>query len=134
MMRIGTPGYSYQDWRGLFYPKSMESSEFLTYYAQFFGCVEIDSTYYRIPPPSMIEALSNKVPKNFRFTVKTPSTFTYERKEFLSTLEPFRVATKPILRKGMLACYLAQFPPSFHFNKGNLQHVKAIAGNLDAPL
>ena len=64
-IKVGTSGYSYKDWKGLFYPRSMEPSEFLTYYAQLFDCVEIDSTYYRIPPPSMMEAITKKVPKNF---------------------------------------------------------------------
>ena len=71
-IRIGTSGYSYNDWKGLFYPRDLEPAKFLEYYAQYFDCIEIDSTYYRTPKPSTMEAITNKVPKTFRFAVKTP--------------------------------------------------------------
>ena len=133
-IRIGTSGYSYEDWKGLFYPKGMPSSDFLSYYSNFFDCVEIDSTYYRIPEPSVMDAIARKVPASFRFIVKTPDTFTHKRTKFLEALEPFRRATKPMIKKGVLACYLAQFPSSFRFTKENLEHIANIAGNLDAPV
>ena len=133
-IRIGTSGYSYSDWKGLFYPRDLEPTKFLEYYAQYFDCVEIDSTYYRIPRPSMMEAITNKVPKSFRFAVKTPSTFTHQRDQFLNTLELFSAATKPMVKKGMLECYLAQFPSSFRHSRDNLEHTKAVAGSVDAPL
>ena len=133
-LRIGTSGYSYADWKGLFYPKGLLSQDFLRYYANFFDCVEIDSTYYHIPKPVILDALTRKVPSTFRFTVKTPDTFTHSREKFLETLEPCRKAASPMITKGMLACFLAQFPTSFRFNNNNLEYIKNLAGNLDAPL
>ncbi|MBI2184996.1 MAG: DUF72 domain-containing protein [Thaumarchaeota archaeon] len=133
-IRVGTSGYSYQDWKGAFYPQNLASKDFLKHYSNFFDCVEIDSTYYRIPSLFLIDALTKKVPSSFRFTVKTPSTFTHTRDKFLETLEPFRKATAPMIRKGMLACYLAQFPSSFPYSKDSLAHIADIANNLDAPL
>lgn len=133
-IHVGTSGYSYQDWKGLFYPKSLASGDFLRYYSTFFDCVEIDSTYYRIPSPSIMDAVTRKVPSSFRFVVKTPDTFTHKRGQFLETLEPFRKATSPMVRKGVLACYLAQFPSSFKFSKENLEYIGSVAGNLDAPV
>ena len=57
----------------------MKESDYLRFYSQRFSCVEIDSTHYRVPGPSMLEAISKKVPEGFVFTVKVPDTFTHER-------------------------------------------------------
>jgi len=131
-LKIGTSGYSYQDWRGVFYPKHLEAKDFLRHYASFFDCVEIDSTYYRIPSPYVLEALTKKVPAGFQFTVKTPSTFTHERDKFGEMIETFRRATAPLIRKRMLGCYVAQFPYSFPPGKEGLKHIAMIADALDA--
>ena len=48
---IGTSGYSFPDWVGPFYPPGMKSGDFLRYYAERFPAVEVNATYYRIPPP-----------------------------------------------------------------------------------
>jgi len=47
MLYVGTSGFSYADWRGVFYPRSMKQNEFLSYYSQHFNCVELNFTYYR---------------------------------------------------------------------------------------
>ena len=46
---IGCSGWSYEGWKGNFYPKDMENKDYLSYYSKFFKFVEVDSTYYRIP-------------------------------------------------------------------------------------
>jgi uncharacterized protein YecE (DUF72 family) len=51
--KIGTSGYSYQDWKGPFYPEKLPKGKMLDYYAQYFDTVEINSTYYRIPHPAV---------------------------------------------------------------------------------
>jgi uncharacterized protein YecE (DUF72 family) len=48
-LKIGTSGYSYEDWRTVFYPKDLPKGDMLEYYAKFFDCVEVNSTYYKIP-------------------------------------------------------------------------------------
>jgi uncharacterized protein YecE (DUF72 family) len=63
-VRIGAAGYSYQNWRGVFYPADMKENDFLRFYSERFSCVEIDSTYYTIPGPSMFEAVSKRVPED----------------------------------------------------------------------
>jgi uncharacterized protein YecE (DUF72 family) len=131
LFRIGTSGYSYQDWRGVFYPKVLEPSLFLNYYAKYFDTVEIDSTYYRIPPPGMFEALSRKLPSNFKFSVKTPSTFTHEREKYGGTLEPFRRCLSPLVKKGLLGCLLAQFPFSFKRDEDSLQFIAKMNEDLE---
>lgn len=46
---VGCAGWSYKDWSGVFYPKSMQSSEYLSYYSKFFDFAEVNSTFYNIP-------------------------------------------------------------------------------------
>ena len=58
LLRIGTSGYSYQDWLNRFYPGRTETKGFLTYYSKYFDAVEIDSTYYRIPSAKMFEEMA----------------------------------------------------------------------------
>ncbi|MFQ6010559.1 MAG: DUF72 domain-containing protein [Nitrososphaerales archaeon] len=136
MYRIGTSGYSYQDWKKIFYPGILSSSQFLKYYAKYFDSVEIDSTYYRIPPPSVFEQIAKKVPSNFRFSVKTPSTFTHQRRKYPETIEPFRRSISPLVNHGLLGCILAQFPFSFRPSTPNLEHIARIGTDLKklAPL
>ena len=113
MIRFGASGYSYEDWIGPFSPDSLEKRDFLSYYAGRFDAVEVDSTYYRIPPPSMFEAIAGKVPDHFKFCVKTPSTFTHARGKLQDTVEAFRKSVAPLIGRGLLGCFLAQFPYSF---------------------
>jgi len=133
-LRIGTAGYSYNDWRGKFYPSHLASRDFLSHYANFFNCVEINATYYKIPSPKVFSSISLKVPNSFKFTVKVPNTFTHYRDKFAQTLEQFRMATSPLVKKGMLACYLAQFPFSFKNTEENIEYVSTMANNLDRPV
>lgn len=134
MIRLGTSGYSYDDWKGVFYPVGVEKRNYLSYYAQLFDTVEIDATYYRIPSSSMFEAIARKVPHGFRFCVKTPSTFTHERTKFEETLEPYRMSVYPLVRRRMLGCYLAQFPFSFKYTEENLHYLSEISASLEGPL
>jgi uncharacterized protein YecE (DUF72 family) len=101
----------------------MKESDFLRFYSERFSCVEVDSTYYRIPGPSMFEAMSKKVPEGFKFTVKVPGSFTHEREKFEESLDPFKRSIQPIVENGMLGCLVAQFPYSFKSSREGLEHI-----------
>jgi uncharacterized protein YecE (DUF72 family) len=116
MIRVGTCGFSYREWVGQFYPRGLAQTDFIAYYAQAFDAVEIDSTYYAIPAPSMFERLDRRTPPSFRFTVKVPGGVTHapadaaladeEAQRFLDCLGPIRAS-------GKLGAVLAQFPNGF---------------------
>jgi uncharacterized protein YecE (DUF72 family) len=61
-VRIGTCGWSYQDWVGVFYPKGTVPRDFLTHYAEHYPIVEVDSTFYRPPSRWMVESWRDKTP------------------------------------------------------------------------
>jgi len=79
MIHIGTSGYSFKDWKGAFYPTNIESGGMLSFYAQHFKVVEINSTYYAIPKPHVFERMAETTPPDFQFTVKANSRMTHER-------------------------------------------------------
>jgi len=113
-IRIGTSGFSYEDWRGHFYPRNLNKREMLPYYAQFFSTVEVNSTYYALPHPATFIQMSAKVPPDFTFTVKAHKDMTHSGGELHSeAFAAFRVALEPLQERGMLGCVLAQFPWSF---------------------
>jgi uncharacterized protein YecE (DUF72 family) len=115
-LHIGTCGFSYRDWVGPFYPPGIKSLDMLPFYAERFGCVEIDSTYYAIPKPQLFESMDRRTPNNFRFTVKAPGSITHvpvESEPQAADASAFRASLEPIQAAGKLAAVLAQFPHSF---------------------
>jgi uncharacterized protein YecE (DUF72 family) len=132
---VGTSGYSFPDWVGPFYPAGMKSGDFLGFYARHFDVVEVNSTYYRIPQPRMLEQMEKKTPDHFRFVVKLHQSMTHEGsldpasyRDFLSALEPLKAA-------GKYDGLLAQFPWAFRFGVGSLDHLRALRERLgDEPL
>src|ERR1051326_1803858 len=67
---MGTSGFSYDDWRGFFYPEELPKRDMLAYYAQHFPAVEVNASYYQIPPPPTFFQMARKVPRGFQFVVK----------------------------------------------------------------
>jgi uncharacterized protein YecE (DUF72 family) len=115
-LHIGTCGFSYRDWIGPFYPAGIKSLDMLPFYAEHFGCVEVDSTYYAIPKPQLFESMDRRTPAKFRFTVKAPGSITHLPAESAPVAEEavdFRASLEPIRTKGKLGAVLAQFPNSF---------------------
>jgi uncharacterized protein YecE (DUF72 family) len=76
--RIGTCGWSYPDWSGIFYPKGMAASEYLSFLAERYPVVEVDSTFYRTPARKMVEGWREKTPDGSGFSLKVPQVITHE--------------------------------------------------------
>src|SRR4051794_31063264 len=76
--RIGTMGFSYEDWSGPFYPRSMKSAEWLAWYARHFNAVELDTTFYAAPAPDRVARWAASTPEDFCFSLKTPRGITHD--------------------------------------------------------
>jgi len=74
----GTSGYSYKEWVGPFYPEKLPANEMLRYYSARFTTVEINNTFYRMPPESMLAQWLEQVPDRFTFTLKAPKRITHD--------------------------------------------------------
>ena len=79
-LRIGCSGWSYNDWQGIFYPKGLAAKDYLPYYSKVFNCVEIDSSFYRVPNQFMLNQWKNNTPSGFLFSPKLPKKITHEKK------------------------------------------------------
>jgi uncharacterized protein YecE (DUF72 family) len=113
-VRIGTCGWSYQDWVGVFYPKGTAPGDYLTHYADHYPIVEVDSTFYRSPSRKTVEGWRDKTPAGFGFSLKVPQVITHEKllKDCKAEVKTFLDAVR-LLRDRLLCCCL-QFG---YFNK-----------------
>jgi uncharacterized protein YecE (DUF72 family) len=77
-IRIGTQGWSYPDWVGVFYPPGVGQEHFLPFYARVFDTVELDTTFYHSPRPALVRSWARAAPAGFRFAAKFPRAITHE--------------------------------------------------------
>ena len=112
-IRIGTQGWNYDAWVGPFYPTGTRAAEFLTVYARAFTTVEVDSTFYAIPPAKTLRAWAERTPPGFRFALKMPQEITHERRlrPVDDTLELFFERARELEDK--LGPVLVQLGPDF---------------------
>ncbi len=116
MILIGTSGYSFPDWVGPFYPAGTDRSRMLDYYVRHFPTVEVNATYYRIPPPSTLDAMERKTPPGFEFVVKAHHDMTHDQSLDADLYRSFTRAVDPLRMAGKLSGVLAQFPYAFRRN------------------
>jgi uncharacterized protein YecE (DUF72 family) len=114
VIRLGTSGFKFDDWKGHFYPPGVAEKDWLAFYAQRFSCLEVNSTYYRILNAAIFRSMARKVPRGFLFTVKAHRTMTHEVGP--GTAEDFKTfigSVEPLLEEKKFGCLLAQFPTRF---------------------
>ena len=112
-LHLGTIGWSYNFWKGNFYPQKTHSKDFLAYYTTRFDTVEVDSTFYRIPTQQAVTSWKNQTPLNFKFSLKFPSVITHIKmlRDCERETNFFLERTKLLNEK--LGPMLLQFPPNF---------------------
>ncbi|HEX2092224.1 MAG TPA: DUF72 domain-containing protein [Longimicrobiaceae bacterium] len=79
-LRIGTQGWNYAAWSGGFYPEGTRPAEFLGTYARAFDTVEVDSTFYAVPPSRTVRGWAERTPPGFVLALKMPQEVTHERR------------------------------------------------------
>jgi uncharacterized protein YecE (DUF72 family) len=129
-VRIGTSGYSFADWVGPFYPAGTRSGDFLSFYAEHFDTVEVNSTYYRIPSPQVLLQMERKTPPGFTFVVKVNQALTHERSLDPKVIHDFLLLLDPLKSAGKYGGLLAQFPYGFKRTPDNRRHLAALRGRL----
>lgn len=127
---VGTSGFSYQDWKGPFYPPTITNPQMLAYYASRFGAVEINATFYAIPGPRSMEGMLRKVGDTFEFVIKAHQDMTHQREKAKDALPRFHEAIKPLAGAGQLGCVLLQFPFSFRNTAENRDFVRFLVEAL----
>lgn len=77
---IGTSGFSYDDWIGLFYPSTLNRKDWLSFYAKHFKTTELNVTFYRTPFEGMFKSWYSKTSQGFLFAVKCSRFITHVKK------------------------------------------------------
>ena len=73
----GTSGWSYEGWKGPFYPAELPARDMLAFYAATLPCVEVNQTFYRMPKRAVLEGWAAQVPEGFRFALKASRRITH---------------------------------------------------------
>ncbi len=123
-IRIGTSGYSYEDWVGPFYPPKLPKSSWLEHYSRHFSFTEINFSYYKMPASVHLERMAARVPPDFLFTVKAHRSLTHEvEASWPEQVQAFREGVAPLAEAGKLGGVLLQFPYSFHYTPENRRYL-----------
>jgi len=120
MIRVGTSGYNYPEWRGSFYPEKFPSGKMLPYYAERFSTVEINYTFYRMPNAKTVAGWDAETPPGFSFTLKASQRITHIAR-LREIGEPLRYFLDTAAGLGpKLGAVLFQLPPNFKKDLGRL--------------
>ncbi len=119
-LHIGTSGWHYPHWRGPFYPKGMAARAFLGFYAERFGAVEINNTFYRLPTPATLAAWRAATPAGFLFACKASRYITHMKKLSDPAAATRRLFDRVTLLGPKLGPILFQLPPHWHLDAGRL--------------
>ncbi len=142
-IRIGTAGWSYKDWNGVFYPDYLAARKMhpLEYLAHFFDVVEINTSFYGPIKPEVVKVWCRRVAavnKDFVFTAKLLKSFTHSP---LAVMEPTSAATirpneddEALVREGLdalasagrLGALLIQFPVSYKNTSLNREYLEQL--------
>src|SRR5580765_2904153 len=156
-LRIGTSGWNYPSgrgtWNGIFYPPSRgraKGFDELSFYAEHFNTVEVNSTFYGQPRADVCRAWAQRTPDDFEFAVKLYQKFTHPKmykQQFARTagkntpvvdevlldaltnpnesdLDDFKRGVDPLASAGKLGPLLAQFPPSFKNQPASVDYLQ----------
>ncbi len=130
MIRVGTSGFSYTDWVGVYYPRDLPAAQRLAFYGAEFDAVEIDSSYYHMPTAASLAAITRHAPERLVLTIKAHASITHERQDLTASCRAFVEALAPWREQGRLGAVLAQFPYSFAFTPANQDYVRALAEQM----
>jgi uncharacterized protein YecE (DUF72 family) len=116
---IGTSGYDYKEWKGVFYPEKLAQAKFLEYYATQFNALELNGTFYRMPTAEQMRRMIDRTGGKVRFTVKAFGDLTHkwDNERFKVLMFDFKKALDPLRYHNVLVNALFQFPESFHYEK-----------------
>ena len=132
-IRVGTSGYSFDDWVGAFYPEGLPKKEWLRFYARYFHTLELNTSYYAIPAQRTIQRLCEELPPSYPIMVKANQQTTHKHSDEAIAGE-FRERLTPLIENGMLKGVLAQFPWSFRKTPENMAYlVEMVRRTPDVP-
>ena len=118
---VGTSGYGYKEWKGIFYPEKISPKEMLRFYGERLDTVEINYTFHHMPTERILTPWAEQVPDDFVFALKAPQVLTHvKRLKDVGEEADYFFTTLAILGK-KLGTVLFQFPAFFRANLPRLE-------------
>jgi uncharacterized protein YecE (DUF72 family) len=120
-IHIGTSGWHYNHWRGPFYPEKFPAAKMLDYYTRHFDTVELNNTFYRLPPDAAVENWRESTPRDFCFALKGSRFITHMKKlkDPAPGIEKFMERADLLQKK--LGPIVFQLPPWWELNLKRLE-------------
>ncbi len=120
---IGTSGWNYKHWRGIFYPEKLPVSRWFDFFQQHFSTVEINNTFYREAPDKTYDSWRDQAPEGFCYAVKAHRYLTHLKRlhEPADSLE--RVVKGARRLDDHLGPLLYQLPPAFKRTDENVERL-----------
>jgi uncharacterized protein YecE (DUF72 family) len=141
VIKIGTSGFSFPDWKGTVYPVGIRERDMLAFYEKELGfkVLEVNFTYYTLPSQKSLAAMSQKTSKDFEFVVKSFRGMTHDiwdkesgaRIDNGEIFKKFKYSLVPLIEEEKLTCVLAQFPYGFFPNQENLGYLGRFKEEMD---
>ncbi len=115
-VHIGCSGWNYREWRGVVYPEGLPARRWLERYAERFGTVEVNNTFYRLPSPDAVANWIEQTPPDFVFAVKASRYLTHVKRlrDVRQGARRYFTAIKPLVDSRKLGPVLWQLPENFH--------------------
>lgn len=129
---IGTSGYDYPEWKGVFYPDDLKRKDFLSYYSTQFTALELNNTFYNMPDAQRLLGFYERSDGKLSFSVKANRLLTHEIGHgWQQNADLFRSAVYPLLEKSALCAVLFQFPQSFHYTDENRIYLSKLIAQFE---
>lgn len=123
-LKIGTSGWVYGHWEGVFYPRKLKRKDKLKYFSQYFRTAEINYPFYHLSRPTTYRNWYDNTPKDFIFAVKVSRVITHLKK-LKRVRKNWNIFLKNALNlKEKLGSFLFQFPPSFEASKETIKRLE----------
>jgi len=123
---VGTSGWHYEHWRGLYYPVELAKPKWLQFYSKQFNTVELNNSFYHLPTEKAFITWRESAPENFVFAVKVSRFITHIKKlrNIGSVLDNF--LSRACLLQNKLGPLLYQLPPNMKRNDEVLESFLSI--------
>jgi uncharacterized protein YecE (DUF72 family) len=133
MIRIGTSGWQYDDWRGSFYPDDLPKRRWLEFASRRFPTVEVNATFYRLPEEKAFARWREETPDGFTFSVKASRYLTHTRRLVDPGGPVVRLWERAIALGDRLGPLLFQLPPNFALDLDRLAGLLEVLPKAMAP-
>jgi uncharacterized protein YecE (DUF72 family) len=125
--RVGCSGWQYRDWKGIVYPEGLPQRRWFEHYASRFDTVELNNTFYRLPPPSTVEGWEAQAPPDFLYALKLGQ-FGSHRMKLRDAASWLPNHLDRVERLGEhLGPNLVQLPPRWRRNAARLDELLSVA-------